>query len=144
MMAAVMSLASAAPVAAAPARVFSCAIGGKTVAVTMAGDRLTYGYGTPAKPEMTISGDPNSGNIFWLTQRFAGIERQLRFQRGEYSYIVYSVAGNAAAGAAAISGLVVMQGLKTISDKSCAKHAAFSTAYDWEALPSDTEDYSIM
>lgn len=133
-----------AAVAPAPTKLFSCAVGPKTATVTAAGDQLTYNFGLPGKPELTISGDPKSGNIFWMVQRFAGIEQQLRFRRGDYSYVVYSVAGNETSGSAAISGLVVMKGDKIISDKTCAAQAEFSTDHDWDALPEDTEAFSIM
>lgn len=138
-------LAAAAPAkTAAPVNLFSCTVGAKTATVTAEGDQLTYSYGPAIKPEMTISGDAQSGNIFRMVQRFAGIEQQLRFQRGDYSYVVYSVAGNETSGSAAISGLVVMKADKVISDKNCASQAEFSTDYDWDSLPEDTEAFSIM
>jgi hypothetical protein len=64
--------------------VFRCSIGKKTVSVTRADRRLTYHYGMGNKDEMSIVGIPGSGNVFQMTQRFAGVEYQLRFRKGEY------------------------------------------------------------
>src|SRR4051812_7691398 len=92
-----------------PKTLFTCLIGKKTVSVTQADGRLSYHYGTGTKDEMSIVGIPTSGNVFQMTQRFAGMEYQLRFRNGDYSYIVYDSEGNGRVGAAASSGLVIMQ-----------------------------------
>jgi hypothetical protein len=136
--------ASASQPSSKPLILFTCSVGNKTVSVTTVGDQLTYHYGTQAKEEMSITGTAKSGNIFWLTQRFAGIENQMRFKSGDFSYIVYDSEGNGNVGAAATSGLVVMKGTKTIADKSCAKYTEFSASYDFNTLPEDTDAYSAM
>ncbi len=59
--------------------IFTCSIGKKTVSVTRADGRLTYHYGIGIKDEMSIVGIPTSGNVLQMTQRFAGMEYQLRF-----------------------------------------------------------------
>lgn len=124
--------------------VFTCFIGKKTVFVTRADGRLTYHYGTGIKDEMSIIGNPASGNVFQMTQRFAGMEYQLRFTNGEYSYIVYENEGNSRAGAAASSGLVIMQGTKHISDRACARFTEFTASPDSLGIPQDTDAYSAM
>jgi hypothetical protein len=124
--------------------VFTCLIGKKTVSVTLADGRLTYHYGMGNKDEMSIVGIPSLGNIFRMTQRFAGIEYQLRFRNGEYNYIVYDSEGNSRVGAAATSGLVIMQGRKQISDRSCARFAEFGISLDSLGIPEDTDAYSAM
>ena len=130
---------------ATPAKLFACAIGANEVSVTAAGGRLVYHYGTADKEQMTIVGIPASGNIFQLTQRFAGMEYQLRFKNGEYSYIVYSSEGNARSGASATSGLVVMRGTKTISDKACAPLAELAMPGDLlKGVPEDSDKYSAL
>ncbi|OYV39899.1 MAG: hypothetical protein B7Z81_02740 [Acidocella sp. 20-61-6] len=128
----------------APTTIFSCAIGHKTVSVTSVGGQLTYHYGTARKDELTITGIPSSGNIFEMSQRFAGMEYQLRFKNGTYSYIVYDSEGNSHSGASATSGLVVMQGTKTIVDRSCTKFSEFSVSIEDFGIPEDMEAYSAM
>ena len=128
----------------APATIFTCAIGKKTVSVTHADDQVTYRYGAAGKDEMTIVGTPAAGNIFQMSQRFAGMEYQLRFTSGDYSYIVYDSEGNGRVGAAPTAGLVIMQGAKTISDRPCARFAEFTTSIDSLGLPEDTDVYSAM
>jgi hypothetical protein len=124
--------------------VFTCLIGKKTVSVTLADGRLTYHYGTGNKDEMSIVGIPSSGNVFHMTQRFAGMEYQLRFRNGEYNYIVYDSEGNTRVGAAATSGLVIMRGTKQISDRSCSRYAEFGVPLDSLGIPEDTDAYSAM
>ena len=124
--------------------IFACSIGEKTVSVTAADGRLTYHYGTGLKDEMTIIGTPTSGNVFQMSQRFAGMEYQLRFTNGEYSYIVYDSEGNGRVGAAASSGLVVTRDTKHISDRSCARFTEFTVSLDSFGIPEDTDTYSAM
>lgn len=129
---------------AAPAKAFACAIGKKTVSVTSEGGQLTYHYGVADKDENSIVGIPTSGNIFQMTQRFAGMEYQLRFRSGEFSYIVYSSEGNGRTGASATSGLVIMRGAKRISDRPCSKFAELTMPAGGLAIPEDTDIYSAL
>jgi hypothetical protein len=131
-------------VAGAPIKLFSCSLGGKVVSITARGSELTYHYGTPGKDEISIAGSAASGTVFWMTARYAGPESQLRFKNGDYSYIAFSMEGNASTGASAISGLTVMRGKETISDKYCSKFTGFSQSYDYSKLPEDTDEYSAM
>jgi hypothetical protein len=124
--------------------VFTCSIGKKTVSVTRADGRLTYHYGTGTKDEMSIVGIPASGNVFQMAQRYAGMEYQLRFRNGDYSYIVYDNEGNNRVGAAATSGLVIMKGTKQISYRSCARFTEFTVPLDSLGIPEDTDAYSAM
>jgi hypothetical protein len=124
--------------------VFTCSIGKKTVSVTRADSRLTYHYGTKNKDEMSIVGIPASGNVFQMAQRYAGMEYQLRFRNGDYSYIVYDNEGNNRVGAAATSGLVIMKGTKQISYRSCARFTEFTVPLDSLGIPEDTDAYSAM
>jgi hypothetical protein len=123
---------------------FMCKIGTHTVMVTDDNGALTYQYGTSQKEELKISGSASSGNVFQLEQRFAGIENQLRFKRGDYSYLVYSVEGNDQTGAQAVSGLVVMKGTKTILDKTCSPFAELALPDPSENIPEDSDTYSAM
>jgi hypothetical protein len=124
--------------------VFTCSIGKKTVSVTRADSRLTYHYGTKNNDEMSIVGIPASGNVFQMAQRYAGMEYQLRFRNGDYSYIVYDNEGNNRVGAAATSGLVIMKGTKQISYRSCARFTEFTVPLDSLGIPEDTDAYSAM
>ena len=143
---ALMALGPAAAIRAqsVPATVFTCAIGKKTVSVTQAGSQLTYHFGVGGKDEMTIVGTPSSGNVFQLSQRFAGWEHQVRFTNGDYSYIVYDSEGNGRVGAASSSGLVIMQGAKQISDRPCTRYAEFAVSLDSLGIPEDTDAYSAL
>ncbi len=139
------SLSGTAQAESAPKVLFTCMIGAKTVSVTTAGKNLIYHYGTGTakKNEMTIVGSPAAKNIFQMAQRYAGMEYQLRFTNGDISYLVYSAEGNPQVGAAAISGLMVMRGTKTIADKSCAQWFELTLPDDL-SIPQDSVAYSAM
>ncbi|MBU6475047.1 MAG: hypothetical protein KGL10_07285 [Alphaproteobacteria bacterium] len=141
---AVLCPVSAARAGDAATTLFTCSLGKKTVSVTSADGRLTYHYGTGKKDELSIVGVPAAGNIFEMDQRFAGIEDQLRFKKGDYSYIIYSIGANDFVGAAADSGLVVMRGTKVIFDRSCAQYTELDLPDDSFDIPEDTEAYSAM
>jgi hypothetical protein len=137
----------ASPLAATPAgakTLFACSLGKKRVTVTAEGAVLRYRFGTAAKAELAISGTARSGTIFYRSDRYAGMEYQMRFARGGYSYIVYAMEGNGNTGARAISGLTVLRGTKRIADMSCTPYAEFAADYDYSALPEDGEAYSAM
>jgi hypothetical protein len=125
-----------------PTTLFKCAVGKKTVSVTRTGDQITYHYGTGGKDEMAITGTP--GNIFQMSQRYAGMEYQLRFKNGDTSYIVYNSEGNGNSGARATSGLMIMQGTSQISDKSCARYTEFTVSIGSLGIPQDTDTYSAL
>ncbi|MBV1700797.1 MAG: hypothetical protein KGQ46_03140 [Hyphomicrobiales bacterium] len=125
-------------------KLFSCAFGAKRVLVDVTGGQIVYHFGTPGRDEISIIGSPKAGNIWQMQQRFAGMEYQIRFTKGEYSYIVYSAEGNANVGASAISGLVVMHGKKRIADKSCVPFAELDLPDEGLKVPQDVEDYSAM
>lgn len=128
-----------------PSPVFACAVGAKRVSVAKAGDRFVYHFGTFGKDEMSIVGDPAAGNIFQMSQRYAGPENQLRFTSGEFSYIVFSAEGNPSVGARSIAGLVVMRGSKIVSDNLCSRFAELNTFDNgFSSLPEDTADFSAM
>lgn len=72
--------------------VFRCAIGASEAVVALEGDRLTYRFGPPRRPEISISGGPRSGNLTYYRELYPRGELQtLRFDRGSYSYVVRSL-----------------------------------------------------
>jgi hypothetical protein len=138
------ALPAAPALAANPTTLFICRIGARTATVTADGPRLTYRFGRPGRPEIIITGGPNSGNAFYMRQRYVEWESQIRFTRGAHSYIVYTMPANAMAGSNAISGLVVLRGTSRIADHSCARQASFRYGYDYEGLPDDSEEFTAM
>lgn len=145
-----MTLMVAGPVQSGPAprTIFSCILdNNRTVRVTAAGRRLTYSYGMPRRAELTIVGSARAGNVYWMTQRYAGLQYQLRFARGAYSYVLFSMDANAMSQSSDVSGLVVMRRTARVSHGSCKKHERFR----WSSsrglpvgLPEDDEAFSAM
>jgi hypothetical protein len=123
---------------AAPLSVFACSLGKKTVSVTAEGNQLTYVFGTPGHPDISIVGRSDKKNVLYREDRYAGMEHQLRFVNGDYSYMVYNMEGNGNTGVKPVSGLIVMKGSKTIADMSCTHYAEFATGFNYESLPQDT------
>lgn len=128
----------------APQPVFACSLGKKSVSVIAVGHELIYKFGTSTKTEMSIVGSAHQRNVLYREDRYAGMEHQLRFVSGDYSYIVYNMEGNSQTGAKAISGLTVMKGNKAVADMSCTHYAEFGIGFDYGSLPEDTANYSAM
>ena len=127
-----------------PNRVFACSLGAKSVSVTASGDQLTYSFGTVAHTELRIVASASRKNVFFRTDRYAGPQQQLRFVNGDYSYIVYSMAGNAETEAQSVSRLVVTRNGKRIADMPCSIYSEFGVGFDYGTLPRDTESDSAM
>jgi len=126
-------------------KVFACSIGDKKVSVNAVDGRLTYHYGTASKDDLSIVGIPASGNVHWLEGRFAGMEHQLRFSNGEYSYIIYAAEGNGNTGATGNSGLIVVRGTKVISQRPCFRYADLVMPdVDTLKIPMDSDTYQAM
>ena len=91
---------------------------------------------------MALTASAKSGRVPGLTQRMAGMEYQLRFKNGDFSYIVYSSEADSRSDAHATSGLVVMKGLKRVMDRPCQPRAVLTLPP--EALPEDADALSAM
>jgi hypothetical protein len=126
--------------------VFECALrNGKTVRVTSQGGNLFYHYGQRNRSELSLRGSPRSETVFFMRQRYAGPQMQLRFTNGGYSYIVHNMEGNPRVGARGVSGLVVMRGQRRIADYPCRRYSEFRASFDLlDSLPEDSEAYSAM
>jgi hypothetical protein len=125
-------------------KIFGCSLGKKSVLVTSTGSLMTYRFGSSASVDITIVGSALRRNLYYRAARYAGMEYQLRFANGPYSYIVYSMEGNGNTGTNPVSGLVVMKGTKRIAEMSCVRHAEFSTGFDYDSLPEDDESFTAM
>jgi hypothetical protein len=120
---------------------FACALpGGKTVRVTARGDRITYRFGTPRRPELTIVGSAADGNLFATTRLHGGPTyfTQLRFVSGEYSYVVHSIPRSRILDNRAYSGVMVFRNGRRIADHPCRRWTALSFA-DITEMPEDRE-----
>ena len=80
-------LASNAPT---PQAVFNCRAGSKRVAVNLLADRLTYSFGLPGRPDISLTGDPQRGVFYHRTMYNRGEDQTLRFVQGPWSYIVFN------------------------------------------------------
>lgn len=125
---------------------FQCDLrNGKNVRVTVAGDRLTYRYGTARRAELTLSGTPRSGNVFHFSERYFNILHQVRFQSGSHSYIVYSLPGSTRADARGSFGVTVLRNGRRISDTQCRRETEFQAGFElFQSLPQDQDRYNVM
>lgn len=125
--------------------VFACSLGAKQVSVTASGNQLLYRFGTSGRTELAITGSVARNNLFFRSARFAGIENQLRFTNGRFSYVVFSLAGNPGAGARGVSGLTVFDGQRTVSELTCKRWTELhASVFETWNLPEDGEDWSAI
>ena len=118
---------------------FACTLrGGKTVRVTQRGDRITYRFGTAARPELTIVGSPAARNLFAATALHGGATyyTQLRFVRGTYSYVVYAMEGGRVTNTVGSSGLIVYRNGRRINERRCTR----MTDLSFDAISEVPED----
>ncbi|MES2987009.1 MAG: hypothetical protein V4808_03795 [Pseudomonadota bacterium] len=129
------SAASAAPNPARDRTIFSCKLpGGKIATVKANGGQFTYRYGTARKAELTIVGSATSKNLFKLAAVHGGdTDIQLRFVKGDVSYIVHSFPRNDIVDNQPVSGLRVFRGGKRILDRDCRPWAALNVG-DFEEM----------
>ena len=104
--------------------IFQCRIGTRQATVTLENDRLTYRYGRPGRPEISIAGGPASGNISYHRTLFARGEHQvLRFRSGGHSYLVgANWAAPSPGGSEYVEGrVVVMRGEAILRELRCRR-----------------------
>lgn len=137
------------PALAKPVTIFDCHLpAGKLVTVTQDGGTFTYRHGTAHHTDLTITGSADSGNLFYWSGRYTNIEQQLRFTKGDYSYIVFSLGANANLGSDGVSGVEVLKGTKIISDTNgnkdtCSPWADLQISIDND-LSEDDDSWSAM
>ena len=76
--------------ASAPQTVFTCRAGTRRIAVTLSGDRLTYSFGPPGRPEISLTVDPQGGVSYHRTMYSRGEDQTLRFVSGQWSYVLFN------------------------------------------------------
>lgn len=125
--------------------VFACSLGSKQVSVRAVGRELIYRFGTSGRTELSIIGSAARRNVFYWRGRYAGLENQLRFTNGRYSYTVYSLGPNASVGARGVAGLVVRDRGRAVSDLTCRRWTELYSGIfeDWD-LPQDNDDMSAI
>jgi hypothetical protein len=137
------------PAFAKPVTIFECHLpAGKWVTVTQDGDQFTYRHGTAHGTDLTITGNAHTANLFYWSGRYTNIEQQLRFTKGDYSYIVYSLGPNPNLGADGDSGIEVLKGTNIISDTNgdqdtCSPWADLNISMEND-LPEDDQSWSAM
>ncbi len=125
--------------------IFRCQVGARVAMVTMTRSALTYSFGAPGKPALTIVGTASNGKVHRYWGRYVSPLYQLRFIAGDYSYIVYSMEANAKADSAAVSGVTVLRGKTVVGNYGCKRFSALASESDLiGALPMDGDEYSAM
>lgn len=138
------ALLSATP-ALAGEKIFDCKLGTKRATVTVERGRVIYRYGSGNLAELTIAGSGATGNVHGYVGRYAEILRQVRFTKGEYSYILYTMGASRRADSSAVGGLTVMRGTKVLSNRACKPWVEFTGGYQaLDGLPQDDDSWSAM
>lgn len=137
------ALAAAQP-ADTPETVFACGFGTRRVAVVREGVRLSYRFGPPGRPELELSGDASSGNVFYHRTLYArGEDQSLRFTHGAFSYVIFnawSAPNLYLEGARDYSGLLVLRNGRVIRRLNCRADGNFLENPLFLTLPQDAEN----
>jgi hypothetical protein len=134
-----------APSAEPPETVFACAFGARQIEVVRDGGRLTYSFGRRGRtPELVLTGDAASGNIFYHRTLYArGEDQTLRFANGASSYVIFngwSAPSLYLEGAQDYSGLLVLRGGRVMRRMNCRQGGDFTENPLFFTLPQDAEN----
>lgn len=135
-------LATSAPLKAE--EIFRCAFGAREASVTQDGERLTYRFGRPGRPDLTLTGDAESGTLFYHRTLYArGEDQTLRFVNGDFSYVIFngwSAPNLYLEGARDFSGLLVLRRGRVIRRMDCREGGDFIERPIFSTLPQDEEN----
>jgi hypothetical protein len=123
----------------------SCSTGAKRIEVTSDGTNLTYRFGKPGKPELTLTGNAKSGTVFYHRTLYArGEDQTLRFVSGDYSYVVFASYYAPDGGGAEISraGVVILEGEREIGRAICKPDGDMREWPIFETLPKDEQNWT--
>lgn len=140
------ALAAAAQVATAgvPESVFACSFGARQVEIVREGERLTYRFGRPGRPELVLAGDAASGTIFYHRTLYArGEDQTLRFTSGDFSYVIFngwSAPNRYLEGARDYSGLLVLRAGRVIRLLNCREGEDFLKNPLFFTMPQDADN----
>jgi len=116
---------------------FVCKVGGKQASITREAGLLTYRFGTPRRPQLTIRQSLSRPNVFYRNDSWPhSWSDQLRFTRGLYSYGMTNWVVAGSDGDEGI-GLFVMREGKVVSWRPCGGRDWFDGSNHFENLPED-------
>lgn len=139
-------LAALASVAAAagPETVFACSFGARQVEVTREGARLTYSFGRAGRPELVLTGDAASGNLFYHRTLYPrGEDQTLRFRHGAYAYVIFNAwaaPNHEGEDSRDYSGLLMLRDGRVIRRMNCREGGDFLENPLFFELPQDSEN----
>jgi hypothetical protein len=132
----------------APQAVFTCRAGGKRIAVILRDDRLTYSFGPPDRPEISLTGDAQSGVFYHRTMYSRGEDQTLRFVSGPWNYVLFNrwqapeqLSNGGIAPEHNVSGVLVMKDGKLVRRIDCNKGSGNLTEWPiFKLLKQDEEN----
>lgn len=132
----------------APQAVFNCRAGSKRVTVTLLADHLTYSFGPPGRPEISLGGGPHGGVFYHRTMYNRGEDQTLRFVSGQWSYILFNrwqapqqLSSERIEPEYNVSGVLVMNGDKLMRRIDCNKGSGNLTEWPiFKRLKQDEEN----
>jgi hypothetical protein len=138
-------MASSAPT---PQTVFTCRAGSKRIAVTQRDDRLTYSFGPPGRPEISLTGGPQDGVFYHRTMYNRGEDQTLRFVSGQWNYVLFNrwqapqqLSSERIEPEYNVSGVLVMRNGKLVRRIDCNKSSGNLTEWPiFKRLKQDKEN----
>lgn len=124
---------------------------GKEVTISENEGTFTYQHYKHGAVDLKLSGSALNGNLFRWEGRYTGLEMQIRFAHGDYSYIAYSASAGGEGLGQNFSGVEVIRGdvgnddKHDISDQTCiGKNPGFDPPLVYDDLPLDDDSWSAM
>jgi hypothetical protein len=105
--------------------------------VTVRGERFTFRFGTARRPELTIIARAADRNVF-MRPYGPGYMKQLRFVRGEQSYVLWSAEPSRVHSETGASGLMIFHNAREVGHGACTGYAELRIS-EWN-VPEIPED----
>lgn len=116
---------------------FECKLGAKSVRITSEGDELVYSYGSRQNSELIIRGSAQRNNLFARHDMARRADaQQLRFVKGDYSYLLSSLFVAGAGGDDWVK-FYVLRGGKVLRAQVCRGAPSFKDFDQLDRLPRD-------
>lgn len=123
---------------------FDCMSKAGRTTVTIEHGLVVYRHRGHGGRDKVIAAAAGSTDVRRYTAQYASVLDQLRFIEGRWSYTVYAMPANRSKGSSAVSGVVVRDGYRQVSDLTCRRYSPLRTDMIPGNLKEDGDDWTSM